>query len=612
MLYLPSYTATAWYHKKLPADLQQAGPARGARRGRALGRRATIAPRWRRATGCRRPSGPRWSRQMARYTGLSERFLDLNNLRVADRSSAASCCATERRTVGRFDSRYLGIVENAGGSSPEFDPSLAAVRPAYTATFNQYVRTELGYKSDDPYHILGGAGGRLGLGPPGDGLSRDGARRSATRWRKNPHMKVLVASGYYDLATPYAATEYTLAHMKLDPALRHNVRVETYEAGHMMYVHRPSLAKLKRDAGRFLEESVKSLRPGLTERGQRAGRSCGPRAADARALSRGTLQGSSQAEPASSPRSASVRVPDDLGSSRRGDVARWAGVLMLAIGLVANLSVRARGAEEDAGTALFNVQIGPLLTSKCLTCHTPRPEEGGPRPDPARLGPGRRRERRGDRAGQARGEPADREGRRRARCRPSSPLTPEQVAAFRAWIEAGAPYPDEPLAAPARGPDWWSLRPIRRPDVRRDGRDRGLGPHPDRRLRPRQAEASTGSARPPRPTARRLIRRLTLRPDRPAADPRGGRGVRRRPGPPTPTSGWSTACSPRPTTASAGAGTGSTWSGSARATATRRTCRGPTPGPTATTSSGLQPRHAVRPVRPRAARRRRARRRPTG
>jgi carboxypeptidase C (cathepsin A) len=72
---------------------------------------------------------------------------------------------------------------------------------------------------------------------------------------KNPHMKVLVASGYYDLATPYASADYTLAHMKLDPELRRNVRVTTYEAGHMMYLHGPSLVKLKQDASRFLDES---------------------------------------------------------------------------------------------------------------------------------------------------------------------------------------------------------------------------------------------------------------------------------------------------------------------------------------------------------------------
>jgi carboxypeptidase C (cathepsin A) len=156
--------------------------------------------------------------------------------------------------LGRFDSRYLGFVENAGSTSTEFDPSLAAVRPAYTATFNQYVRADLGYKSDESYHILGGLVGRWDWGPSGEGYPETGGALRAAM-AQNPHMKVLVASGYYDLATPYAATEYTLAHLKLDPSLRRNVRVTTYEAGHMMYLHTPSLVKLKQDAARFLDES---------------------------------------------------------------------------------------------------------------------------------------------------------------------------------------------------------------------------------------------------------------------------------------------------------------------------------------------------------------------
>ena len=138
---------------------------------------------------------------MARYTGLSERFVDLNNCGSASLSSAGSCSGTRARTVGRFDSRYLGIVENAGGSSPEFDPSLAAVRPAYTATFNQYVRADLEYKSDMPYHILGGLVGDWDWGGSGRATPRRAVHLRAAM-AKNPHMKVLVASGYYDLATP--------------------------------------------------------------------------------------------------------------------------------------------------------------------------------------------------------------------------------------------------------------------------------------------------------------------------------------------------------------------------------------------------------------------------
>src|SRR5262249_40341686 len=129
------------------------------------------------------------------------------------------------------------------GSS--FDPSLAAVRAPYTSTFNHYVRAELGYKSDAPYYILGeGIGNwdfQTGMGYP----ATTGALRDAMI--KNPHLKVLNASGTYALATPSRAAEHTLAALGLDPILRKNITTETYDAGHMMYLHAPSLHKLKRD-----------------------------------------------------------------------------------------------------------------------------------------------------------------------------------------------------------------------------------------------------------------------------------------------------------------------------------------------------------------------------
>ncbi|SIO62453.1 Carboxypeptidase C (cathepsin A) [Singulisphaera sp. GP187] len=253
-LFLPSYAATAWYHKKLPAELQRLG----------LGELVAEVAKW--AEGdylAALGKGDRLSdverttivKRLAHYTGLSERFIDLNELRIPQHLFSKELLRDERKTVGRFDSRYLGTVENAGSPSPEFDPSEAAVRPAYTATFNQYVRTELNYKSDLPYHILGG--GQIGAwdwGTPGLGYPETGsALREAMG--KNPHLKVLVASGYLDLATPFDATDYTLAHLKLAAPLRKNVRVTTYEAGHMMYLHGPSLVKLKHDASEFIDDS---------------------------------------------------------------------------------------------------------------------------------------------------------------------------------------------------------------------------------------------------------------------------------------------------------------------------------------------------------------------
>jgi carboxypeptidase C (cathepsin A) len=157
----------------------------------------------------------------------------------------------ERRTVGRLDSRFRGIDLDAVGESPEFDPSMAAIRPPYTAAFNDYVRRTLGYKTDLVYHVLGGGIGRWDFGRAGDGFpdTSESLRRALAR---NPDMKVFVASGHFDLATPFFATEYTIAHLGLDPSQQDRIATAEYEAGHMMYIHEGELARLKKDVAAFL------------------------------------------------------------------------------------------------------------------------------------------------------------------------------------------------------------------------------------------------------------------------------------------------------------------------------------------------------------------------
>ena len=162
---------------------------------------------------------------------------------------------SERRTVGRLDSRFKGIDEDAAGERPDFDPSMAAIRPPYTAAFNDYVRRLLGYKSDLHYYILGG-----GINVPWDfgraGNFADTSEALRSAFSKNPSMRVFVASGYYDLATPFFATEYTLSHMGLDPSQRQRIVTHEYEAGHMMYIHVGELARLKKDVAAFLEAAL--------------------------------------------------------------------------------------------------------------------------------------------------------------------------------------------------------------------------------------------------------------------------------------------------------------------------------------------------------------------
>ena len=254
-LFLPTYTATAWYHRKLPPDLQSKelkDVLQEVEPWAEAGYPALLA----RGDQLSRAERDGALERLARYTGLSRTYLDQSNLRVDIQRFCKELLRAERRTVGRLDSRFKGIDESVAGETPDYDPSLAAIRPPYTAAFNHYVRTELGYKTDLPYYILGGGIGQWDWGSAGNGFPDvSGALREA--FAKNPEMKLFVASGHYDLATPYFATDYTLAHLGLEPEERVRVTTREYEAGHMMYIHAGELAKLKRDVAAFLEASLK-------------------------------------------------------------------------------------------------------------------------------------------------------------------------------------------------------------------------------------------------------------------------------------------------------------------------------------------------------------------
>ena len=143
----------------------------------------------------------------------------------------------------------------AAGERFEYDPSMAAIQGPYSTLLNDYVRRELGYESDLPYEILTD---RVRPWSYEEFENRyvnvaEPLRQAMTQ---NPALEVLVANGYYDLATPFFATEYTFDHLGLDPSLAGNVEMTHYEAGHMMYIHRPSLEKMRGDLLRFLAKAV--------------------------------------------------------------------------------------------------------------------------------------------------------------------------------------------------------------------------------------------------------------------------------------------------------------------------------------------------------------------
>ncbi len=253
--FLPSYAASAWYHKKLPPDLQKLALKDLLKQVEEWIDReyASILSRGDRITEDERKKA---AEQLARFTGLKADAIDDRDLRIGMGYFSRELLRSEHRSIGRYDARYKGIENRSpnDGRGPSHDPSYDAVQAAYTSTFNHYIRDELGYKVDMPYHVLGGIVGRWDFQTERGYPSTTSQLRDAMT--QNPHMKVMIASGYFDLATPYRAVEHALAGLGLDPSLRPNISIEYFEAGHMMYLHTPSLHELKRDGAAFLERAT--------------------------------------------------------------------------------------------------------------------------------------------------------------------------------------------------------------------------------------------------------------------------------------------------------------------------------------------------------------------
>lgn len=254
IMFLPSYAATAWYHKKLPRDLQSKSVEQVTREAEqwAANEYALALAKGDRLTGQDRQE---MIAKLSRYTGLDKAFIDNANLRVSLNFFRKELLRDEKRSIGRLDARFKGYDSSYVTAGPDFDASEAAIRPPYTSTFNQYIRSELGFKSDLEYYILGG-----GFTSPWNWGTNNGYVDTSVALRnalaKNPYLKVFVAMGYYDMATPYFAVDYTLHHISLDPVLLKNFSTGYYEAGHMMYIEEKSLAKLRSDVGKFMQDAT--------------------------------------------------------------------------------------------------------------------------------------------------------------------------------------------------------------------------------------------------------------------------------------------------------------------------------------------------------------------
>ena len=256
--FLTTFAATAWYHKaitdrpgELKPFLREAEAFAEDVYAPALykGDRLSAADRQKVLTG------------LARFTGLSADYWDRANLRIDESRFLQELMRTKGIVIGRVDSRYTGNSLSRLSESMPYDPYISSVAPAIVATFNDYYRQELKVESDRPYLLSGGVtewdNGHVqpdvGFKVPWGNTVVDLSQAMSV----NPKMKVLVQTGYFDLACPYRTVEYAIEHLAVAPAVRANVSFAYYDAGHMMYVHPPSMQKFKKDLAAFVDANAR-------------------------------------------------------------------------------------------------------------------------------------------------------------------------------------------------------------------------------------------------------------------------------------------------------------------------------------------------------------------
>ncbi|HKF50212.1 MAG TPA: hypothetical protein VKB38_22820 [Terracidiphilus sp.] len=263
---LPSYAAAAWFYNKVqnkPADIatwvQQA-------REFASGAYAHALFEGDRLSAEELDSA---AKEVSRFTGLSVDYVKEANLRVSPTRFRKEVLRDQRLTLGRYDMRFEGVDTDAAGENPSYDASDTGITGAFVAALHNYLETELKYDSTDQYrptaygiiqwdfkHRPTSGGG----GPGGPGMEQSQpyvAADLASAMRKNPHLKVFSANGYFDLATPFFLTEFDLDHMELPQELRGNVEFGYYPSGHMIYLNVEALHKLRGDLEKFIGEAVK-------------------------------------------------------------------------------------------------------------------------------------------------------------------------------------------------------------------------------------------------------------------------------------------------------------------------------------------------------------------
>ena len=249
-LFLPTFAATAWYHQALAPELQAQPLAAVVAAAEAFANTGyTLAL----MQGSRLPAAQREqvAAEVARFSGLSTDYVLKCDLRPTDARFPKELLRQRGRTVGRLDSRFLGLDRDDAGENAETDPLLATMIGAYAVGINRVLKDKLKFDSDAPYVVHAPIWDKWGWKDfAGKYVNVGASLRRAMH--ANPHMRVYVASGYYDLGTPHAAGDYTLSHLGLHESLHKNIRASYFEAGHMMYIHPPSLVRMAAELREFV------------------------------------------------------------------------------------------------------------------------------------------------------------------------------------------------------------------------------------------------------------------------------------------------------------------------------------------------------------------------
>lgn len=253
ILFLPTMTRTALYHKKLSPELQadekktieEVTQFAFGEYAMALFKGNKIDDKEKKAI----------EEKLARYTGISKEYVELTNLRINQLRFCKELLRKEHRTVGRFDSRLKGIDSDLCGNIFEFDPGFENVFGPFTATFNEYVRAELNWKKDDEYKILADVQ-PWNYGPNASNEYLNIGEKLRAAMSRDTRMQVFVAAGYFDMAIPYMASDYTFSHLGLDPSLISNVTIKNYYGGHMMFLYHPTIVEMKKDLTQFFRQRL--------------------------------------------------------------------------------------------------------------------------------------------------------------------------------------------------------------------------------------------------------------------------------------------------------------------------------------------------------------------